>query len=371
MKSIFVSLFIIFSVCGFSQKTTISGMITGFKDGTKIYLGDLEMGDIIQEGKIENNQFTFKNPSTFSPKKLYIDIKEDTTYYSMFFYVDNKSVKLFGDKTDFPNNIKVTGSKSYDENKLFEKSYQKLQFKKDSINELIDEKLKDTIKHSKNEIDNDRLIRKKLNEQIEDVQLANVKIQPNTYIAVMFLSYFRDRLGKSEVSKLYNQLDDKLKQSVDGKGIKVYLELVKVLNEGDYYQDFTAKDVNNVLHKFSDYVGKKYILLDFIQTSCYYCVISYDELKNINEKYKNDLQIVTFSGDQAESTWKIGYKEYNIPWVSLWNGEGIMGKVPQTYGTDGTPTFILINPEGKIIKKQYGYEEGLLDKILEETIAKK
>ena len=359
-----------FSGVVFSQKSTISGKITGFKDGTIVFLGDLEIGDVIQKTKIKNNKFIFENPSTFSSKKLYLDIKVDSVYYSMFFYIDNNSIFLSGDKKDFPKNIKIEGSKSYDYNKKFEKSLEKLQNKWDSINNLIGDKKKDTIKHKKEEIDNDRLNRSNIDKQIDNYKISYINSNPNTYRSVMELYYLKEKIGKDGVRKLYNQLDDKLKQTLDGVGIKVYLDLEKVLQEGDFFEDFQGKDVNGVSRKLSDFKGK-YILLDFIETYCYACILSNDDLKKINEKYKNQVQVVTFCADKTEKTWKKGYKEFNITWVSLWNGEGIVGRTPQLYGTDGTPTFILINPEGKIIKKVFGYEEGYLETLLNEELNKK
>ncbi|MBY0487237.1 MAG: AhpC/TSA family protein [Flavobacteriaceae bacterium] len=370
MKLSFIVFFFFFSVMLFSQKTNISGRISGFKDGTEVFLGDLEIGDVIQKSKIKNNKFTFQNPSTYESKKLYLDIKEDTTYYSMFFYIDNKSVTISGDKKDFPEKILVSGSKSYDENKLFEKGYEKLQNKWDSINNLIGEKSNDSLKYKKEEIDFDRLNRSNIDRQIDIFKISYIKSQPNTYRSVMELFYLKDKIGKEEVGKLYTLLDDKLKQTDDGKAIKVYLELEKVLQEGDYFEDFQAKDSNGIPHKLSDYKGK-YILLDFIQTYCYACILSNDDLKKIDDKYKDVVQIVTFCGDKTEKTWKEGYMEHKIKWVSLWNGEGIGGRISQLYGTDGTPTFILINPDGKIIKKEFGYSEGKLDAILQELINKK
>ncbi|MCZ8330399.1 MAG: TlpA disulfide reductase family protein [Flavobacterium sp.] len=363
--------FIFFTEIVFSQKSTISGTIFGFKDGTEVLLGDDELGDIIQEAKINNNKFTFKNPSTFSPKRMYLIIKEDKTmHWFDSFMVDNQNVILSGDKSDIPKNIKIKGSKSNNEKIAFEKSYEQLQKKWDSINDLIGEKRNDTIKYSKEEINHDRIKRSKLDEQIENIKLNNIKSNPNSYISLVELFWLKEKIGKEEVKKLYGQLDEKLKQTDYGINLKVYLDLDKILQEGDYFHDFEAKDINGVLHKLSDYKGK-YILLDFIQTYCFWCVSSNDDLKKINEKYKNELQIVTFCSDKSEKTWKNGYKEHDIKWVSLWNGEGLNGRINQLYGTEGTPTFILINPEGKITKKIFGFEEGKLEEILQKELNKK
>lgn len=371
MKTLFLPLFLFFSGIVFSQKSTISGKITGFKEGVEVLLGDFDLGDIIQKSTIQNDKFSFNNPAQFSPKRMYMIIKEDTTmYWFNEFYIDTKNVFFSGDKRDIPNYVKIKGSKSNDEKIAFKKSYEKFQNKWDSINDLIAKKKSDTLKYKKEEIDNDRAKRSKINEQIEFIKIENIKSNPNRYIALLELYWLKEKIGKEEVRKLYNQFGDDLKKSDFGINLKIYLDLEKVLQEGDYFEDFEAKDINGVNHKISQYKGK-YILLDFIQTYCYACLLSNDELKKINEKYKNKVQIITFCNDKSEKTWQDGYKEHQIQWVSLWNEEGNFGRINQLYGTDGTPTFILINPEGKIIKKEYGYDEGNLETILTDVLNKK
>lgn len=383
MKSIFVSLFIIFSTFVFSQKTTsefskisnkakISGEIIGFKDGSQIWLGDRELGVIIKKAKAKNNKFTFENPSKFSPKKMYLIVREDTTnYWFNGFYVDNQNVFITVNKSDVDKDLKIKGSVSNDQSLVFDKLSEKLEKKYDSLNNAIGLKKQDTIKFKKAEIDRDRDSRSEVRNKIDQNKIEFIKSNPISYRALSELFWLKEKIGKEEVSKLYTNLDNNLKITDDGKNLKTYLELKKILQEGDIYEDFQAKDVKGKTHNLSDYIGKKYILLDFIQTYCYACVLSLEDLKKINEKYKEEVEIITFCGDKSEKTWKEGLKKHQTNWLSLWNGEGLFAKIPQLYGTDGTPTFILINPEGKIIKKQYGYEEGLLDKILEETIAKK
>jgi thiol-disulfide isomerase/thioredoxin len=371
MKKLFLLIFLFFSGIVVSQKNTISGIITGFEDGTEVLLGDENLGEVVQKTKISKNKFSFKNPSTFSPKRMYLIIKEgETMHWFDSFIVDDKNVVLLGDKKDIPHNIKIKGSKSNDEKIAFEKSYEHLQKKWDSINDLIGEKRIDTIRYSKEEINNDRLKRSKLDEQIESVKLGNIKSNPNSYISLVEMFWLKEKIGKEEVRKLYNKVDNKLKQTDYGVYINVYLELEKALQEGDNFEDFEAKDIQGISHKLSDYKGK-YILLDFIQSYCFACVASNADLKKINDKYKNEVQIITFCGDKSENTWKEGYIEQEIKWVSLWNGEGLSGRIHQLYGTYGTPTFILINPEGKIIKKYFGYDDGYLDTLLTEELNKK
>ncbi|MFN8324318.1 MAG: hypothetical protein U0T80_00920 [Flavobacteriaceae bacterium] len=66
----------------------------------------------------------------------------------------------------------------------------------DSINDLIGEKRNDTIKYSKEEINHDRIKRSKLDEQIENIKLNNIKSNPNSYISLVELFWLKEKIGK-------------------------------------------------------------------------------------------------------------------------------------------------------------------------------
>ena len=370
MKKITIIIFIFSFTILFAQKRTISGSISGFNENAIVVLGDSDKGKIIEKSTLKNSSFIFENPYSKLTKRYYLNIKENSIWYTIHFFADNDNITITGNKKDYPNNIIVKGSKSNKEKLKFEESYENFKNKSDSINNLIGIKKLDSIKYSKDEIKKEREIYSNLNKQIENIKLENIKSNPNSYIALVELFELKEKIGKEEVRKLYRQINNNLKQTNIGVNIKIYLDLETILTEGNDFEDFQAKDIEGNYHKISEYKGK-YILLDFIQTYCSACILSLDDLKIINEKYKDEVKIITFCGDKSEETWKTGYQKYEIQWLSLWNGEGLNGRINQLYGIEGTPTFILINPYGKIVKKYLGYDKGYLEELLETELNKK
>ena len=370
MKKLQLSLFLFFATFTiYSQQYYIYGTITGFKDGTEIKLFNRDSGLKPQITKIEKNQFKFINPSINSPVQLYLSIKFDNKFNSFSFLTDNNDVTIFGSKNDFPNNFIVTGSKSNNLKIKYFEYVKPLQSQYDSLNNLIGQKKLDTIKYSKIHLNSERKKRGIIEKKLNTFKINYILNNPNSYYSIIEIYYNRQNIKKSKIKKIYNKLDEELKNSKFGINLKTYLNIKKVLKEGDYLEDFKAKDSSNVFHYLSEYQGK-YILLDFIQTSCQYCVASNAELKIIFNEYKNSLQIITFSGDSEEQVWRDGLKEHEINWVSLWNGEDTNGKIFQKYGSFGTPNFFLIDPNGKIIKIISGYGEGELTELVSKILIK-
>jgi peroxiredoxin len=126
------------------------------------------------------------------------------------------------------------------------------------------------------------------------------------------------------------------------------------LKVGDKIYDFEAYDATGKTHKLSSYTGK-YILLDFSSVHCGPCVASADELRMLTKKYKNKLNVITFSADKKDE-WIKGIKDEKVTWVSLNDGTGLRGKTMFKYNAPGFPGFYIISPQGVIVETWVGYE---------------
>ncbi|MDP2890613.1 MAG: hypothetical protein Q8P34_16825 [Bacteroidota bacterium] len=71
-------------------------------------------------------------------------------------------------------------------------------------------------------------------------------------------------------------------------------------------------------------------------------------------------EFVSIACRYSESRWKAAIEKYRMNWVNLLNEDE---KLPTTYGIEGYPTKIIINPEGVIAGKYLGEATDFYKKV--------
>jgi peroxiredoxin len=259
-----------------------------------------------------------------------------------------------GDKKDFPNDLKIKGSKAMDD-LIYLINFDDKKYKTIDSLQRIKDKL--TIK----EIERMRELGAKIklqNETIIQMQRKYIRTYPDVVASADYVYYLTDDLPKDTIRMLYNTLTDNVKASKYGKVVNALVNNT-ILKSGENYFDFSAlyKDGNTV--QFSSLLGK-YILLDFSSIFCGPYKQANIELKTLEQQYKDNLTIITFSADEKKSDWLRGIERDKITWLSLWDGNGELSETFIRYGGNGMPTFVLISPDGKIKTKWIGYSNGRL-----------
>ena len=172
---------------------------------------------------------------------------------------------------------------------------------------------------------------------------------------------YKVSLGNNEyreaVLRLYDRLTDDQKASRDGMEVLNFLEPVKTLNKGSYVPSYDYMDGNGKTVRISDFAGK-WVLLDFWSIGCGPCVKSIPELSVISKEFPDALAVVSISLDK-ESLWREASKEHGIFWNDWNDPKGTSGSV-RSYGAKGTPTFVLVSPEGIVSDIIVGYSNGRL-----------
>lgn len=341
---------------------TFSGKLTGFNEGDKISFYDPEIMKTLDSTYIKNGSFKLMNRLGDTPEIIFIIVNNDMVFIP---FIAGENVTVSGDKKNFKFNLEVKGSKFQKEKELLDKQIKNYQMERDSLEKYFDDS--DT---SKTYLAIQKVKLNRINEidKITDgVSIKYIKQHINSYYALLTLQGFYDRFSKDELLMLYNQLDNEHKHSKYGKSFKTYLDVGKILEEGDAYFDFEARGQDGKTHKLSEIKGK-YILLDFNETYCGPCMLSVAELKKVALQYKDQLEIVSFCADKPEDIWKKGLTRDKPDWLSLWDGKGTQGPTVVKYGSNGFPTFILIDRTGIITDRIVGFEKGIIEKSLKENI---
>ncbi len=371
-KILLLVLAIGFSQMAYAQQYVINGNITGFPNGTKVYLKDIDVDSNIDSTVIQSNQFVLKGKIFETPKSLWLYALVNKHFYYTTLLIGNDKLKIAGDIKDFPFDLSITGSKTQDEHNVVT-NFTKANYKR--RNELLDEYF--ALKGDSAKIKS-KVIWKKIG-KIDSTDDANRKTYVashiNSYEALFQLFYLKAKFPKDSLQHMYNSLTTTFKQSNFGQRIGNYLKVGDILKKGDQMTDFGAMDKDGNKHRLADMKGK-YILLDFSTTYCGPCMQSIVDLKKIEAQYKDQLNIITFSGDGGKATWLEGVNRDKPNWLSLWDGKGNFGETILKYGVSGYPTFFMIDPDGKIVGKWVGYGKedngkGSLETQVDGVFAKK
>src|SRR5687768_3122777 len=104
----------IFCFSGIQEGPIITGHITGFRNGTLIFLNNLSEQKTYDTAIIYNNEFVLRGPNLNEPIVLFLDVGDGRIWTSIV--IGNDHVRIEGDSIDFPWNLRITGSSSEDEN---------------------------------------------------------------------------------------------------------------------------------------------------------------------------------------------------------------------------------------------------------------
>lgn len=141
-------------------------------------------------------------------------------------------------------------------------------------------------------------------------------------------------------------------------------QAIEALKEGSEAPDFTLKDIDGKDFKLSSLRGK-YVVLDFWGSWCGWCIKGIPDMKASYAKHNGKVEFVGIDCNDTEQDWKDAVKEHEMPWIHVRN-EG-NPDVAVIYGIEGYPTKIIVDKEGKIVKKIVG-EDPAFYKFLDELL---
>jgi thiol-disulfide isomerase/thioredoxin len=337
----------------YAQQYQIKAQLTGFADQTKFYLKDLIANVNVDSAVLVDGKFEMKGKnSVVKAFWLYTNVKP-VVYTNLL--IGPEQVLVKGDLKDFSMDLKITGSKHQDYFNVLNNQTKDLWKQRDIVVDSImpyitGQKVDSTKKIAKrlgakmNEIDS----------VVDGITLKFISENLNSYAAIRELYWKKNKYKKEEFERLFNAIKPEFKQSVFGKQIENYLKVGDALKKGDAYYDFEGADIKGKKHRISAYKGK-YILLDFTETYCGPCILAADDLKKVAIKYPSELQIITFYAETNKKIMQEGLNRDQFNWPSIWDGKGNYSEITLKYGVQGYPTFVVINPEGKIVLKFSGY----------------
>lgn len=118
--------------------------------------------------------------------------------------------------------------------------------------------------------------------------------------------------------------------------------------------DFTLKDVEGRTVRSSDFRGKKYIVLDFWGTWCYWCMKGMPQMRACYDKYKDRVEFIGVNCHDKEEACRKAIAEKGMTWTQVINHPDSDTDLTELFAVSAYPTKIILSPQGIL----EGYFQG-------------
>jgi peroxiredoxin len=343
---------------------TIVGHINGLKDGTAMVLkmmvydnplnADLRPVDTTY---VKNGEFRINGHVPEGPRFYWLHFQVDSkNAYLLRLFLDNdQHITVRYDKEIskirfelLDNCVTVEGSPTNYAWHLIWKIDDALSVSLGGVNDML-KKVKDSLGYNKDIVSAIMNVKSR-NIARFDNQNLNF-LAPDVLPGVPLLAAYEGQNHDLAWDKVYDQMDEHLRNSALGKQMKERLPLLV----GKELPGFTLPDVNNKPFNLKNLVSKnKLTLVHFWATNS---AERQDYDKDLRAMYKlyhdKGLNIVGVSSEAYEDQWKETLSKENYPWLNLFDkkGQAVVDPVYHEYGAVGkeNTTNVLLNAEGKII----------------------
>jgi peroxiredoxin len=319
---------------------TISMDLTGFRDGDKFYLLDLDLGQIIDSASLKNGKAHFsgtvKEPAGFRIHTI------ENKY--LIIEIENCDIRVKGSFKDFAY-CSIEGSEL---NKVWTKSrdFQRtLQTDRDSLMQKL-MKIMDTNPDMEKEIVSKV---KKIDSIVFQYRLSLIKKESPTFFTIKELYYLRNDLPTDTLKELFNIFPTSLQKTKYGDVIQTYIDSKKAPRIGDKFIEISGTDIHGNLYKLSDTKGK-YVLLEFWASWCGPCLSEIPIMTKAYATFKDKgFEIFSFSIDANKDDWKKSVEKNNVTWKNVTDSKGLYSIMAAKYGVRAIPKNFLISPDGIIV----------------------
>ncbi len=373
MQKLYTILVFMFVVgAGLAQSTkavTIKGKVSGDTKGRN-YVYVYSKGKLLDSAAIKNGKFIMKLPFTetyiLSLVTQYAKEVSEHGYKPYYLLVDGKdNIKIEMDIEKGFYEARVGGSATASAYHSFIKERDKVYVKTGTTLAQIYGKSylpKSDPLASKMSASRDSLLSSYLGDLISEF----VKEHKNEYVA----PYVLNNEGKSTMQiglleKSLQSLSGEMQQTNEGMQLAAHIRGVKNASPGATVKNFVLNDSEGKPVSLDQFKGK-YVWIDFWASWCGPCKQAFPHMKEIYARYKDKgLEILGISADSKIEPWLKVLPTLQNPWIQVWDNKNIMSE----FAVMALPTSFLIDPNGKILLKEIGYEpkiESEMEKKLAE-----
>lgn len=201
-------------------------------------------------------------------------------------------------------------------------------------------------------------------EESSAVRKAFIQNNLKSPVTLQALMNWTNEDNYEEAIAMFDKLDESVKSYKMAGDFQKYVEGMSKAAIGKDFIDFTQNDVSGKPTSLSSYKGK-YVLVEFWASWCGPCRAENPNLRAAYLKYHDKgFNVLGVSLDDKEDKWKKAVEKDDLPWAQVSDLKGWQNSAAVQYGVRAIPANFLIDPSGKIIKKNLRGEE--LNKALSE-----
>ncbi len=348
-----------------NAQVSVKGQIKGMRTDSVIVITTDHKSDQSTRDTLvwKKGKFALSYPNT-NMLQIYIYEKpapgERLNHGTVLYLLPNKPMTVSGTLDD----LTTKGCDIYDKVQTFQHDVAPVYKKLDAVNKAYEKegpnaKTEEDLKALREKYFPDM---RKYSKEMYEYTLNYIKQNPDNEACCVAINNCKDFYAA------YNVMTDRVKNCELALAFKQHKEIAdrrikqeeqeKKLDNGAEAPDFTLKDINGNDFKLSSLRGK-YVMLDFWGSWCGWCIKALPDMKECYNKHKDSgkFEIVSIDCRDTEEKWKAAVKQHGMTWTQVKSEK--QDDIPTLYGVPGYPTFIIINPEGKIIKRYVGSGEEL------------
>jgi len=337
---------IILSACTAKPGYQISGAIDGLTSGDIILLEQRIDKEYVKIDSVISPDGNFEfTGSVEMPDVYYVSVPGKRG--RALFFLENSQISFTAHADTLWQPV-VTGSAVHDEYNSFQESVREIYGKaRELYAGYQDAKMagdEETMKKIELEMD-------AVDDEVQAFQEFYLDENPASFIAPYVVQNLHYNKEADELEILLAKLDPSLQGSSLVGSITRRLELLKNVAIGKMAPEFAQNDSMGNPVSLSSFRGK-YLLIDFWAAWCPPCRAENPNLVKAYQIYHDKgFEVLGVSLDRTRDDWMKAVKDDGLTWPQVSDLKYWSNEVAAQYAISSIPSNLLLDPEGKIIKK--------------------
>jgi len=171
---------------------------------------------------------------------------------------------------------------------------------------------------------------------------ANIQFREMIIATSIFDSYSRKFISRKKTLEILSDINNTSTFTYNQNLSANYIASITHLQKNYPAPDFTIGK-----YKLTNYKGK-YLYLNFCNTQSYPCVQDFKEITKLKNRFGEQIKFLSIACDWNVTHYSDFIKNNKFSWPIIYLGD--QQQLIQTYNIKAFPTYILIDPQGNIVK---------------------